>query len=87
MPTETALRISAQADLDDTKMCYWKDQDLDCWFLYIPRCGAGRLSNHTVEEHEDGTITVNPSILMYGHSGGNPMQRHGYLTRGVWNES
>ena len=67
---------------DDTRMCYWKE-DGD-WWLYIPRCGAGYLRNHQVVEHEDGTISVTPSILMYGHDQGRPITRHGYLTRGIW---
>lgn len=35
-------------------------------------------ANHTVEEHEDGTITVNPSIV-------SPRGTfHGFLIRGEW---
>ena len=45
--------------------------------------GQGSLGNHTVVEHEDGTITVSPSILIGGHHG---KQWHGYLERGVWRE-
>ncbi len=37
---------------------------------------------HKVTEHEDGTITVSPSILITRHDG----QWHGYLERGVWRE-
>jgi hypothetical protein len=40
----------------------------------------GNLSNHGVIEHDDGTITVSPSILITRHDG----QWHGYLVRGVW---
>ena len=39
-----------------------------------------------VEEHEDGTISVTPSILVDGHNEGEKTQRHGYLTRGIWTE-
>ena len=67
---------------DDSRICYWKE-DGD-WWLYIPLCGAGRLSQHQVVEHEDGTISVTPSILMYGHSRGQKTTRHGYLAKGVW---
>jgi hypothetical protein len=38
---------------------------------------------HTIVEHEDGTITVSPSILVTGSHG---KQWHGYLERGVWRE-
>jgi hypothetical protein len=44
----------------------------------------GNLSGHQVVEHEDGTITVSPSILItlaYKHQ-----RWHGYLERGVWRE-
>jgi len=37
---------------------------------------------HTVTEHEDGTITVSPSILIYPHHDGPGW--HGFLERGVW---
>jgi hypothetical protein len=66
-------------------MRYWKDEHSQ-WWIYIPGCGAGVLSKHIVEEHEDGTITVTPSILMTGHNEGTQTQRHGYLTRGQWME-
>jgi hypothetical protein len=41
--------------------------------------GVGRLSEgaHTVTEHEDGTITVEPSLVM-------PDGWHGWLRRGVF---
>jgi hypothetical protein len=77
-----AIRIFEQVELDDSRMCYWKDEN-GLWWLYIPGCGAGVLSNHTVVENEDKTITVTPSILMAGHHG---TQRHGYLTNGEWRE-
>ena len=40
----------------------------------------GGLENHDVTEHEDGTITVSPSILITGEGG----SWHGYLELGVW---
>lgn len=43
---------------------------------------TGSLEAHTVVEHEDGTITVSPSILI--DDGRNKW--HGYLERGVWRE-
>lgn len=42
----------------------------------------GNLAAHTVVEHEDGTITVSPSILIRTHLG----SWHGFLERGVWRE-
>lgn len=38
------------------------------------------LKNHTVIEHDDGTITVSPSILCRDNEGA----WHGYLEKGVW---
>ena len=51
--------------------------------------GIGTLMQHTVREHEDGTITVKPgdgssnSIL---HRGAQPKDWHGYIYNGVWSE-
>lgn len=46
----------------------------------------GNLSGHEVVEHEDGTITVSPSILCKSTWAGEPVEWHGYLERGVWRE-
>ena len=48
-----------------------------------PKFHAGCLAGHEVTEHEDGTITVSPSIL---HTEPNVGQWHGFLERGVWRE-
>ena len=55
------------------------------WYARVPAegFGVGSLAKHDVIEHEDGTITVAPSILMTGHDG---KQWHGYLTKGIWRE-
>jgi len=54
------------------------------WYGNPPRGGLGCFSGHEVTEHEDGTITVSPSILI---DDGRPERRwHGYLERGVWRE-
>jgi len=81
---QAALR-AAQEALDESVMSYWKAND--CWCLYLPGCGVGTLSNHQVTEHDDGTITVSPSILVTGHESGQRTQRHGYLERGVWRDA
>jgi hypothetical protein len=44
---------------------------------------GGNLANHAVTEHEDGTITVAPSILITIPGMGT---WHGFLERGVWRE-
>lgn len=42
------------------------------------------LGSHDVTEHEDGTITVSPSIAVSLGRGGAPYGWHGFLRRGVW---
>ena len=51
-----------------------------------PESVQGNLANHEVTEHEDGTITVSPSILIETSWAGEPVTWHGYLERGVWRE-
>lgn len=58
------------------------------WYFRPPMSGEfysgiGGLKLHTIVEHEDGTITVSPSILTTGHHG---KQWHGYLRNGIWEE-
>lgn len=49
------------------------------WYVCDPNGVVGRLVDHIVTEHEDGTITVSPSILDAAPDGW-----HGYLERGEW---
>lgn len=64
---------------------YWFDPTLGYWFICPPKGSVGSLANHTVVEHEDGTITVSPSILV--ESNWQPQRNwHGYLEHGVWRE-
>lgn len=57
------------------------------WYACAPGGLLGDLSNHTVTEHEDSTISVSPSILITSHdASGETIQWHGYLVRGVWRE-
>lgn len=73
------------------------------WWIRDPWGSVGRLTSHTITEHEDGTITVSPSI--FDKDGSPPsqeeMQRwgiraiihpegtgwHGWLERGVWRQA
>lgn len=56
------------------------------WLCTTPNGLFGNLSKHTITEHEDGTITVSPSILVTsGRDIGQP-RWHGFLERGVWRE-
>lgn len=61
---------------------YGQDQR-GAWMARPPGNHLGDLSNHDVVEHDDGTITVSPSILISGSHG---ELWHGYLERGVWRE-
>ena len=53
------------------------------WGLCAPNGDSGTLCQppHTITEHDDGTITVSPSIQM--ETG---QRWHGFLERGVWRE-
>ncbi len=58
-------------------------QDADgVWCIRPPGCHMGPLiSGHKITEHEDGTITVSPSIECDWRDGPN---WHGFLERGEW---
>jgi hypothetical protein len=55
------------------------------WYAMTPNGRLGNLASHDVTEHEDGTITVRPSILVTTGSYSRPAW-HGYLKCGVWTE-
>jgi hypothetical protein len=57
------------------------------WYVRPPanaegRSAVGAISKHTVVEHEDGSITVDPSILQYYGEG--DVLYHGFLQNGMW---
>lgn len=56
------------------------------WIVCTPNGEVGSLTKHTITEHEDGTITVSPSILIHPHQSedGPKPGWHGFLERGVW---
>lgn len=66
---------------------YYKDPRDGHWHGVAPsdqdHYYACNLTNHSIVEHDDGTITVSPSILI-GRPG--KKQWHGYLEHGVWRE-
>jgi len=47
---------------------YWIDS-AGAWAICTPNGRVGSIAKHTVVEHEDGTITVSPSILVYAIPG------------------
>jgi hypothetical protein len=58
--------------------CYGKDSDGMWWFKHQNEHAGTLFGTHTVTEHEDGTITVSPSIVGYGI--------HGFLERSIWRD-
>ena len=55
-----------------------------------PNIGLGSLVAHTVTEHEDGTITVTPSIVVSypeREDGNGGQSWHGWLRAGIWTEA
>lgn len=63
------------------------------WMVCTPSGHIGDLTAHEVTEHEDGTITVEPSIAVSGGQtvrarGEEPCPTwHGYLRAGEWSKS
>lgn len=56
------------------------------YYATTPNGLFGNLSNHKIIEHEDGTITVRPSILVIGGDSASDPRWHGFLERGIWRE-
>lgn len=57
------------------------------WYAETPNGECANLANHSVIEHEDGTITVSPSIrVSIQYTADRPEKElwHGFLERGVW---
>ena len=54
--------------LDEVAGGYGKDSS-GAWCVVTPNGRYGSISKHNVVEHEDGTITVSPSILVYAIPG------------------
>lgn len=52
----------------------------------LPETVQGSLKNHKIEEHEDGTITATPSLLIETTWAGEEISWHGYLEHGEWRE-
>lgn len=91
LPPVQGQRVTTWAELFETPGGYMlsevTDRDVETneawWYCKTPNGHLGNLRAHDVEEHEDGTITVSPSILVSDHTG---ELWHGYLERGMWRE-
>ena len=62
----------------------WTGHENEWWFR-DPIGNVGRIRHHAVTEHEDGTITVEPSIADSSPSG--ETNWHGFLRQGVWSDA
>lgn len=82
LPDDTAL---SSADAGG----YCRRSGDGVWECVTPNGRVGGLDDHEVVEHEDGTITVSPSILVDPETiGGVSLPGwHGFLKYGVWSES
>ena len=65
---------------------YGKNPHDGQWYARPPGHHLGGLANHDVVEHDDGTITVSPSILITAYEDDCAVVWHGYLERGVWRQ-
>lgn len=77
-------RLSDGAPLYSADAGAYGRDDRGFWHAVTPNGHLGSLANHDVVEHEDGTITVSPSILVSDHTG---ELWHGFLEQGVWREA
>lgn len=58
------------------------------WYCRTPNGHHGNLDAHDIVEHEDGTITVSPSILVTMRRESDEVEVwHGYLEHGTWRET
>ena len=53
------------------------------WLCRPPGRHAGIINHHQVTEHEDGTITVSPSLVIDDGDSAQPPW-HGFLEHGMW---
>lgn len=52
------------------------------WYFKAPNGDVGTNGDHKITEHEDGTLTVSPSLQFMSGK-----RWHGWLERGVWREA
>lgn len=65
---------------------YAKHERLGHWYGCTPNDLLAGLANHQVTEHENGTITVSPSILVTCNHVDGKQRWHGYLEAGTWRQ-
>lgn len=78
-----AKRVDNYESRSADVVSYWKTEH--GYLIYFPDVDLlGNLARHSITEHENGTITVTPSILVTAAHRG--VQKHGYLTNGEWRD-
>ena len=84
MAVTTGRRVYADSEgrLRLAEGDYGQEKD-GTWSVRPPGEHAGGIPDHTVTEHDDGTITVEPSIVLE-RGDRRRSSFHGYLERGVW---
>jgi hypothetical protein len=86
--TEGQARPDAKPwELQPGEYCVRVDSDSGkrvAWVVTPNGHGPSRLDGWDLIEHDDGTITVSPSIL--AHPAADNPGWHGYLEQGVWRE-
>ncbi len=89
MTTQGRRRFEIDSEINMPLDCqpgdYWNWDGL--WMCMTPSRFIGNLANHKITEHEDGTITVSPSILVTTTMAGEKRAWHGWLERGVWRQA
>ncbi len=80
-PDDTEGHFLLAGDYSFQRDTFRRSTDSPYWLCCDPVGHLGDLRKHAVTEHEDGTITVSPSILIKGRT-----TWHGYLERGIWRE-
>lgn len=68
--------------LNAGEYCACQFDDGRVFYACSPDGRLANLARHVVTEHDDGTISVSPSILVRG--GGDEGEWHGFLERGFW---
>lgn len=61
---------------------YWYSEEAKAWMCRVPNGLYCNLKLHQVIQHDDGTITVSPAILVTSLA----TAWHGSLERGMWRE-
>lgn len=73
-------------ELSQGQYVFWEEDD--AFYARPPDSHLiANLSGHEIVEHEDGTISVSPSILVRGRTVDGQNSWHGYLIRGVWSKA